>query len=117
MSDQPSTAYKVLTAEQMSVLEHTRTFEGAPVDLADGYIHLSSAAQLQETIDKHFAGQQDLWLVAVDLDAVAEAVKWEPSRGGQLFPHLYGPLSLDAVIAYSELQYEPDGSLRLPVTG
>jgi uncharacterized protein (DUF952 family) len=112
-----STAYKILTAEQMSVLEHERVFRGAPVDLADGYIHLSTAAQLKETIDKHFAGQQGLWLAAVDLDALGETVKWEPSRGGQLFPHLYAPLPLDAVTAYSELHYEPDGSLRLPVAG
>lgn len=112
-----STAYKVLTAEQMSALEHERVFRGAPVDLADGYIHLSTAAQLQETIDKHFACQEDLWLAAVDLEAMGQAVKWEPSRGGQLFPHLYAPLPLEAVTAYSELHYEPDGSLRLPVTG
>ena len=112
-----STAYKVLTAEQMSRFEHEGRFEGAPVDLTDGFIHLSTADQLQETIDKHFAGQQGLWLVAVDLDAMGEAVKWEPSRGGQLFPHVYGVLTLDEVIAYSELHYEPDGALRLPVTG
>jgi uncharacterized protein (DUF952 family) len=101
----------------MSQLEHERVFAGAPVDLQDGFIHLSTAAQLQETIDKHFAGQSDLWLAAVDLDALAPAVKWEPSRGGQLFPHIYGTLPLDAVLAYSELHYEADGSLRLPVTG
>lgn len=111
------TAYKVLTAEQMASLERDGSFAGAPVDLQDGYIHLSTAAQLQETIDKHFAGQSDLWLVAVDLDALADTVKWEPSRGGQLFPHIYGTLPLDAVVAYSELHYESDGSLRLPVTG
>jgi uncharacterized protein (DUF952 family) len=112
-----ATAYKVLTSGQMSTLEHEGSFAGAPVDLADGYIHLSTAAQLRETLDKHFAGQDGLWLAAVDLDALAEAVKWEPSRGGQLFPHIYGPLPLDAVIAYSEVHYELDGSLRLPVTG
>jgi uncharacterized protein (DUF952 family) len=112
-----STAYKILTAEQMASLERDGSFAGAPVDLQDGYIHLSTAAQLQETLDKHFAGQSDLWLAAVDLDALADAVKWEPSRGGQLFPHIYGALPLDAVVAYSELHYEPDGNLRLPVTG
>ena len=112
-----STAYKVLTTEQMHALEHEGSFAGAPVDLQDGYIHLSTAAQLQETLDKHFAGQDGLWLAAVDLEALGEAVKWEPSRGGQLFPHIYGALPLDAVIAYSEVHYEPDGSLRLPVTG
>ena len=110
-------AYKVLTAEQMTALGQDGSFAGAPVDLTDGYIHLSTAAQLQETLDKHFAGQEGLWLAAVDLEALADAVKWEPSRGGQLFPHIYAPLPLDAVIAYSELHYEPDGSLRLPVAG
>ncbi len=112
-----TTAYKVLTGEQMAGLERDGSFAGAPVDVQDGYIHLSTAAQLQETLDKHFAGQSDLWLAAVDLDALADLIKWEPSRGGQLFPHLYGELPLDAVVAYSELHYEPDGTLRLPVTG
>lgn len=110
-------AYKVLTTNQMTALEADGSFAGAPVDLADGYIHLSTEAQLQETLDKHFAGQEGLWLAAVDLEALGDAVKWEPSRGGQLFPHIYGPLPLDAVTAYSELHYEPDGNLRLPVTG
>lgn len=112
-----STAYKVLTADQMAALKKDGSFAGAPVDLQDGYIHLSTADQLQETLDKHFAGQKGLWLAAVDLDALGDIVKWEPSRGGQLFPHIYGPLPLNVVTAYSELHYEPDGSLRLPVTG
>ncbi len=116
MSETPKTAYKVLTAEQMQALE-ADAFEGAPVDIADGYIHLSTRAQLQETLDRHFAGQEGLWLAAVDLDALGDAVKWEESRGGQLFPHIHGKLTLDAVTAYSELHYEADGSLRLPVTG
>jgi uncharacterized protein (DUF952 family) len=110
-------AYKVLTAEQMDVLEHQRVFKGAPVDLQDGFIHLSTADQLGETVEKHFAGQEGLWLAAVDLDALGDQVKWEPSRGGQLFPHLYGALSLDEVVAYSELHYEANGTLRLPVAG
>ncbi|RYD49869.1 MAG: DUF952 domain-containing protein [Sphingomonadales bacterium] len=111
-----TTAYKVLTAEQMTELE-TGTFPGAPIDLQDGYIHLSTAAQIQETLDKHFAGQTGLWLAAVDLEALGDAVKWEESRGGQLFPHIYGPLPLDAVTACSELHYEPNGALRLPIAG
>ncbi len=110
-------AYKVLTADQLAVLEHDGRFAGAPVDLEDGYIHLSTAGQLAGTIDKHFAGQADLQLVAVDLEALGEAVKWEESRGGALFPHLYGAITLDVVLAYSPLGHEPDGSIRLPVTG
>lgn len=113
----PTTAYKVLTAAQMHALEHDGSFAGAPVDLADGYIHMSARDQLTETVDKHFAGQEDLWVAAVDLDALGDAVKWEVSRGGAEFPHLYAPLPLDAVIAYSPLERDDDGTVRLPVTG
>ena len=111
-------AYKVLTTDQLDTLEHEGSFAGAPVDLADGYIHLSTADQLAGTIDKHFAGQDGLQLAAIDLEALGDAVKWEESRGGALFPHIYGaPITLDVVVAYSPLEYEPDGSIRLPVTG
>jgi uncharacterized protein (DUF952 family) len=110
-------AYKILTSAQMTELEQAKRFAGAPVDLADGYIHLSSAEQLEGTLDKHFAGQTGLWLVAVDLDAAADQVKWEVSRGDALFPHLYGELTLDTVLAWSPVEYEPDGALRLPVAG
>ncbi len=113
----PTTAYKVLTADQMAVLEHEGVFTGAPVDKADGYIHLSTAAQLTETVDKHFAGQDDLHVAAVDLEAMGEAVKWEESRGGQLFPHLYADLPLSAVIAYGPMKRDDDGTVRLPITG
>ncbi len=113
----PATAYKVLTADQMATLERDETFAGAPVDVADGYIHLSTQGQLTETVDKHFAGQRDLHVVAVDLDVLVDTVKWEESRGGQLFPHIYGPLTLDAVIAYGPLERDTDGRVRLPVTG
>jgi uncharacterized protein (DUF952 family) len=111
-------AYKVLTADQMLALEQDGQFDGAPIDLADGYIHLSTGAQLTETVDKHFAGQTDLHVVAVDLEELGEAIHWEESRGGQLFPHLYGePLSLEDVIAYGPLERHADGSVALPVAG
>jgi uncharacterized protein (DUF952 family) len=110
-------AYKVLTAEQMTQLEAQGTFAGAPIDLTDGYIHLSTAEQLDETVSKHFAGQDDLHIAAVDLEALGEAVKWEPSRGGALFPPLYAPLPLSAVTAYSPLVLGTDGKVGLPVTG
>ena len=116
MSEQPVVAYKVLTAAQMAELE-TGVFKGAPVDLADGYIHLSTAAQLTETVDKHFVGQDDLHVVAVDLEALAEAVKWEASRGAQLFPHIYGDLPLSAAIAYGPLERDEAGAIKLPVAG
>ncbi len=112
----PTTAYKVLTGLQMADLE-AGSFEGAPIDIQDGYIHLSTAAQLTETVDKHFADQPDLWVAAVDLEALGDAIKWEVSRGGAEFPHLYGTLTLETVIAYSPLERTGDGSVALPVTG
>ena len=110
-------AYKVLTGPEMDALEADGSFAGAPVDLADGYIHLSTAAQLTETVDKHFGHSDDLHVVAVDLDALGEAVKWEESRGGQLFPHIYGSLPLEVVIAYSPLERDEAGRVKLPVAG
>lgn len=115
-ADFPETAYKVLTADQMAALECDGRFDGAPVDLADGYIHLSTADQLGETVDRHFAGQDGLHIAAVDL-AAYRSVRWEKSRGGQLFPHLYEPLLLETVIAYGPLNRTEDGAIRLPVAG
>ncbi|MBA4761166.1 DUF952 domain-containing protein [Sphingomonas sp.] len=112
----PTTAYKVLTGPQMADLE-AGSFAGAPIDIQDGYIHLSTAAQLTETVDKHFADEPDLWVAAVDLDALGDVIKWEVSRGGAEFPHLYAALTLDTVVAYSPLERSEDGSVALPVTG
>ena len=113
----PTTAYKVLTAAEMATLEADGRFAGAPVDLADGYIHLSTAAQLTATVDRHFAGRHDLHVAAVDLGALGAAVKWEQARGGDLFPHVYAELPLAAVVAYGPLDRDGDGTVRLPVAG
>lgn len=117
MSEFPAIAYKVLTGGQMAVLERDGSFAGAPIDLADGYIHMSTEAQLTETVDRHFAGQDDLHVVAVDLGSFGDSLKWEPSRGGQLFPHLYGPLLLETAIAYGPLTRDADGKVKLPIAG
>lgn len=117
MTLRPALAYKVLTAEQMASLEADGVFGGAPVDLADGYIHLSTGAQLDQTVRKHFTGQNGLHIAAVDLDAMGGAVRWETSRGGGLFPHLYAPLPLSAVIAYGPLERDDAGRIKLPVAG
>ena len=115
-SARPAIAYKVLTAEQMTALE-ADAFAGAPVDLADGFIHLSTAEQVTETVDRHFAGQSGLWLAAIDLEALGDSVRWEESRGGALFPHIHGPMPLEVVIAYGPLERDADGTVRLPVAG
>jgi len=117
MTDAPQTAYKVLTADQMAALERDGRFAGAQVDVADGYIHLSTAAQLTETVDKHFAGQTGLHVAAIDLGSFGGSLKWEESRGGQLFPHIYGPLLLETVIAYGPMERDGDGKVKLPVAG
>lgn len=114
MSEQSAVAYKVLTADQMANLLADRRFAGAPVDLADGYIHLSTAEQLAVTLDKHFAGQDGLHIAAVDLNALGDLVRWEVSRGGALFPHIYGELPLSAVLAHGPLRRAADGKVILP---
>jgi uncharacterized protein (DUF952 family) len=85
-------------------------FDGAPVDLADGFIHFSTAVQLRETAAKHFAGQRDLLLVTIDSERFGDALKWEPSRGGDLFPHLYRPLQLADVQRVDALPLLDDGT-------
>lgn len=113
MSDHPPLAYKVLTASQLEQLLANGTFNGAPVDIADGFIHLSTRAQLSETVAKHFAGQTELHIATIDLIALGDAVKWEPSRGGQLFPHVYSDLPLTAVQAHGPLERNEAGSIDL----
>lgn len=92
------TAFKVLTAQQWADFERERVFRGAPVDIADGYIHLSTAEQLEATIAKYFAGQSGLMIAEVDLACLGDSVRWEPARGGDFFPHIYAELPMHAVI-------------------
>ena len=89
-------------------------FDGAPVDHADGYIHFSTAAQARETAARHFAGQADLLLVAVSAEKLGGALRWEPSRGGALFPHLYGTLTPNAVLWVKPLPLGGDGRHIFP---
>jgi uncharacterized protein (DUF952 family) len=95
----PATAYKILTADQWAQFQADGVFYGAPVDLADGYIHLSAADQLAGTLNKHFGGQTGLVIAEIDLAALASILKWEVSRGDALFPHIYGPLPMTAVVS------------------
>ncbi|MDZ7824118.1 MAG: DUF952 domain-containing protein [Ahrensia sp.] len=95
--------YKIATREQWAVAEKTGKFMGAPIDLADGYIHFSTAETARETAAKHFAGQRDLLLIAVDETHLGDALIYEVSRGGALFPHLYAALDLAHVEWVREL--------------
>jgi uncharacterized protein (DUF952 family) len=107
-------AFKILTRDQWNQLRAEGSFAGAPVDLADGYIHMSTRQQAAETAAKHFAGQDDLVLAMVDLAALGDTVKWEPSRGGQLFPHLYAPLPFGAVTTKTTLRLDETGAHLFP---
>jgi uncharacterized protein (DUF952 family) len=101
--------YKIAPAALWRAAEESGWFTGAPVDLADGYIHFSTAAQVRETARRHFAGQDDLVLVAVDAALLGSDLRHEPSRGGDLFPHLYAPLPLAAVLWVRPLPLGDDG--------
>jgi len=109
-----TTIYKISDTAQWSEAERDGEFRGSAVDLADGYIHFSTAAQLAETAAKHFAGMSDLVLVAVGAEGLGGALKWEPSRGGALFPHLYGALPLRTVHWVRPLPIDDDGTHIFP---
>lgn len=101
-------AYKILRPAEFDAFRTAGRTDGAPVDLADGYIHLSTAAQVAETLARHFAGESGLVLLAVETDAM-DALRWEPSRGGQLFPHLYRALRAGDVLWSRPIPLGPRG--------
>ena len=106
--------FKIVPRQLWLQAETTGTFDGAPVDLADGFIHFSAADQVAETAHKHFSGEEDLLLVAVEAEALGEAMKWEPSRGGALFPHLYAKLDPKAALWVKPLPLGTDGVHQFP---
>jgi uncharacterized protein (DUF952 family) len=106
--------YKICPAPLWRAAEGAGVFRGSEVDLRDGFIHFSSAAQVVETATRHFAGQSDLLLARVDATSLGSRLKWEPSRGGALFPHLYGDLDLAAVTRVDPLPLGPDGQHVFP---
>lgn len=108
MPSRTEPVYKLLSADEWAHAQAHGGFDGSAVDVRDGYIHLSGRGQVVETAAKHFAGRTGLVLLTVDPDRLGAALRWEVSRGGALFPHLYGPLPLDAVTAVNVL---PDEAL------
>ena len=105
--------YKIVSELQWREGERSGLFTGAPVDTADGFIHFSAVDQVKETAERHFAAQAGLLLVAVSTERLGDQLRWEPSRGGQLFPHLYGPLAMDAVVWVKPLPFS-DGRHSFP---
>lgn len=108
------TIYKICPASLWREAERQGAFRGSADDLRDGFIHFSTAAQVAETARRHFAGQDGLVLVAVEAAALGEALRWERSRGGELFPHLYGAFDPGAATAVRDLPRRADGSHAIP---
>ena len=112
--NKPNIIYKICSQDEWETAEQTGFFSGSIVDVRDGFIHFSTAAQMRETASQHFEGQQDLVLVAVDAIKLGDALKWEVSRGGDLFPHLYDKLSTADVLEISPLPLGDDGIHQFP---
>ncbi len=108
--------YKIISKSEWQRAETAGVFKGVAIDLTDGYIHFSTVAQAAETAAKHFAGKTDLLLITVNPDALTQSLKWEPSRGGALFPHLYGDMNLDAVEGKEPLPLNADGAHIFPAS-
>jgi uncharacterized protein (DUF952 family) len=106
--------YKLVSEAQWTDAERFGVFTGAPVDVDDGFIHFSTADQVKETAERHFAFQPGLLLVAVAVERLGDALRWEPSRGGALFPHLYAPLGMDAVLWVARLPLDAQGRHEFP---
>lgn len=109
--------YHICRREEWAAAEAAGRYDGSSQDHADGFIHFSAADQLAASAARHRAGQDGLVLLTVDAAVLGEALKWEPSRGGQLFPHLYGPLPRAAVRRVDDLPLGPDGRHRFPPLG
>lgn len=107
--------YKILSRAEWQAAQAAGQLDGSAVDLADGFIHLSAADQAQETAARYFVGQADLMLLGVETEALGEALKWEASRGGALFPHLYRPLLPSEVVSQRSLELDADGVPQLGV--
>ncbi|MGB7287214.1 MAG: DUF952 domain-containing protein [Salaquimonas sp.] len=105
----PEFIYKITSMEEWDAALECGTYDGAPIDLADGFIHFSTAEQLRETAAKHFAGRNDLMLVKVATEPMARHYKMETSRGGALFPHLYAKLPVSSAVEWQELPLGDDG--------
>jgi uncharacterized protein (DUF952 family) len=106
--------YKILPRHEWTAALACGRFEGSAIDLQDGYIHFSTAPQAGETARKYFAGRPDLVVLEVEGDDLARDLKWEPSRGGDLFPHLYAALDVGSVVAIHEAPLDLDGVPRVP---
>lgn len=114
MNDNATVIYKIVPRDLWETARQVGVFKGAAIDLHDGYIHFSTASQVKETAERHFAGQDDLVLVAVDGAALGDKLMLEPSRGGDLFPHLYADLPFTSVLWETPLLRDGAGAHEFP---
>ena len=110
----PDFIYKIASADNFAAAKASGTYTGMPIDEKDGYVHFSTAAQLAETLSLHFKGQTGLVLFSVRTDDLGSKLVWEPSRGGKLFPHVYGSFPISAVAWQGSVDVGADGSVTLP---
>jgi uncharacterized protein (DUF952 family) len=110
----PDRAYKICERESWEQARQNGRYFGSSDDRRDGFIHLSAPEQVAATLERHFADQDDLLLIGIDVSRLGKALRWEPSRGGALFPHLYEPLDFTAVVSEVPLVRGPDGRYRTP---
>ena len=116
-TDDSHVIYKVCSAAEWYDAVAAGAYRGSAIDLRDGFIHFSTGAQLAETLRRHFSGQRDLVLVAVAPGDLGDRLRWEPSRGGDLFPHLYGELPVALARHVSPIEVDGDGQIRPPTAG
>ncbi len=114
LDTKPAYIYKIATKEQWEETISSGVFKGAPIDLQDGYIHFSTAQQAEETAAKHFRGQKNLKLIKVATEPLGQALKWEVSRGGDLFPHLYAELKTSDAVSVIDLEEDETGGHIFP---
>lgn len=114
MSTATSHIYKITTSDLWATAQQSGIVPRAPIDDADGFMHLSSASQLAETLSLHFKGQSELFVLQVRVDGLGDKLVWETSRGGALFPHLFAPLNLSQVTAFAQTSVGPEGQTDLP---
>jgi len=110
----PDFIYKIASADNFAAAKAAGTYTGMPIDEADGYVHFSTAEQLAETLSLHFKGQTGLVLFSVRSSDLGSRLVWEPSRGGKLFPHVYGSFPMSAVAWQGSVDVGADGSVTLP---
>ncbi len=110
----PKYIYKIVDAKHWQKAQGEINLPPMPIDEADGYFHFSTHAQLAKTLELYFAGQKDVAILAVEVAPLAQKIKWEPSRGGDLFPHIYAELPMSAIVRKDFVDVDPNGQCALP---